>query len=121
MSTTSESHLRSSRVGIVGATGLVGELMRSVLAERAFPVESMRLFASARSAGKQLDWKGTKVAVEDAATADYSGLDVVFFSAGASTSRQLTLLTGAGDPLGGSALEGAKETPPSRPARRVRN
>ncbi len=89
MNTRTKSCPEGVHVGIVGATGLVGELMRSTLAERAFPVRSLRLFASARSAGKRLPWKQSEVAVEDAATADYSGLDVVFFSAGASTSRQL--------------------------------
>ena len=82
-------------VGIVGATGLVGEIMRSVLAEREFPVESLRLFASARSAGKYLRWKDTEIVVEDASTADYSGLDIAFFSAGASTSRKLAPLVAA--------------------------
>lgn len=76
-------------VGIVGATGLVGDLMRSILEERHFPVASLRLFASGRSAGKRLPWKGTEVTVEDAATADYAGLDIVFFSAGATVSRLL--------------------------------
>jgi aspartate-semialdehyde dehydrogenase len=80
---------RGRKVGIVGATGLVGELMRSILDEREFPVESLRLFASARSVGKRLPWQGQEIAVEDASTADYSGLDIVFFSAGATTSRQL--------------------------------
>ena len=83
MSTSPQSYPRSMRVGIVGATGLVGELMLSILAERQFPVESLRLFASARSAGRSLQWKGAAIAVEDASTADYAGLDVVFFSAGA--------------------------------------
>ncbi len=77
------------KVGIVGATGLVGELMRAILAERAFPVTSLRLFASARSAGRRLPWKNTDIVVEDAAKADYAGLDIVFFSAGGSTSKQL--------------------------------
>lgn len=76
-------------VGIVGATGLVGELMRSILAQRALPIASMRYFASARSAGQQLEWQGSPVLVEDASPADYSGLDVVFFSAGGGTSKQL--------------------------------
>jgi aspartate-semialdehyde dehydrogenase len=76
-------------VGIVGATGLVGEFMRATLAERTFPVRTLRLFASERSAGTSLPWKDTSVVVENAATADYSGLDVVFFSAGAETSRRL--------------------------------
>ena len=76
-------------VGIVGATGLVGEMMRLLLAERDFPLASLRLFASARSAGSILSWKGRDIVVEDAATADYAGLDVVFFSAGGSTSKAL--------------------------------
>jgi len=82
-------------IGIVGATGMVGEIMRSILAERNFPVASLRLFASARSAGKPLQWRGTQILVEDAATADYAGLDIVFFSAGASTSRQLAPVVAA--------------------------
>lgn len=73
------------RVGIVGATGQVGTVMRRILAERAFPLDELRLFASARSAGTVLDG----VTVEDAATADYSGLDIVLFSAGGATSRAL--------------------------------
>ena len=76
-------------VGVVGATGLVGSMMRELLAERNFPVGTLRLFASARSAGKVVDFKGTPVTVEDAETADYAGLDVVFFSAGGSTSKAL--------------------------------
>ncbi len=72
-------------VGIVGATGLVGSMIREILAERNFPIAKLRLFASARSAGKELDG----VMVEDAATADFSGLDIVLFSAGGSTSREL--------------------------------
>ncbi|MEU9476591.1 aspartate-semialdehyde dehydrogenase [Streptomyces sp. NPDC048191] len=73
------------RVGIVGATGQVGTVMRRILTERDFPVTQLRLFASARSAGTVLDG----VTVEDAATADYTGLDIVLFSAGGSTSRAL--------------------------------
>ncbi|OJY71711.1 MAG: aspartate-semialdehyde dehydrogenase [Sphingobium sp. 66-54] len=76
-------------VGIVGATGLVGSMMQQLLAERAFPVGTLRLFASARSAGKQMEWQGQTVMVEDAATADFTGLDIVFFSAGGSTSRAI--------------------------------
>ncbi|HWJ61634.1 MAG TPA: aspartate-semialdehyde dehydrogenase [Acidimicrobiales bacterium] len=77
------------RVGIVGATGQVGSVMRGILAERDFPVTELRLFASARSVGRTLDWKGTEIAIEDAATADYSGLDIVLFSAGGATSKEL--------------------------------
>ena len=63
--------------------------MRGILAERDFPVTELRLFASARSAGRTLDWQGTEVAIEDASTADYAGLDVVLFSAGGATSKEL--------------------------------
>ncbi|MFE1754067.1 aspartate-semialdehyde dehydrogenase [Streptomyces anandii] len=73
------------RVGIVGATGQVGTVMRRILTERDFPVTELRLFASARSAGTVLDG----VTVEDAAAADYTGLDIVLFSAGGATSRAL--------------------------------
>lgn len=73
------------RVGIVGATGQVGTVMRSILKERNFPLTELRLFASARSAGTILDG----VTVEDAATADYTGLDIVLFSAGGATSKAL--------------------------------
>ncbi|MFF4379022.1 aspartate-semialdehyde dehydrogenase [Kitasatospora sp. NPDC001547] len=77
------------KIGIVGATGQVGGVVREILAERNFPVERLRLFASARSAGRTLPWQGTEVTVEDAATADYTGLDIVIFSAGGSTSKAL--------------------------------
>ncbi|GLF93679.1 aspartate-semialdehyde dehydrogenase [Streptomyces yaizuensis] len=77
------------RVGIVGATGQVGTVMRNILAERKFPVEELRLFASARSAGSTLTWEGREITVEDAATADFSGLDIALFSAGGATSRAL--------------------------------
>ncbi|NJP75051.1 aspartate-semialdehyde dehydrogenase, partial [Streptomyces sp. C1-2] len=73
------------RVGIVGATGQVGTVMRRILVERAFPVTELRLFASARSAGSVVDG----VTVEDAAQADYTGLDIVLFSAGGATSKAL--------------------------------
>jgi len=77
------------RVGIFGATGLVGGMMRSLLAERRFPVSDLRLFASPRSVGRRLPWEGGEVEVEDAASSDYSGLDLALFSAGATVSREL--------------------------------
>ncbi|MFE4367092.1 aspartate-semialdehyde dehydrogenase [Streptomyces sp. NPDC056835] len=77
------------KVGIVGATGQVGTVMRGVLAERGFPVTELRLFASARSAGSVIEWQGAAITVEDASTADYSGLDIVLFSAGGATSKAL--------------------------------
>ena len=76
-------------VGIVGATGLVGQMMMEMLDERDSPLGSLRLFASARWAGKTIPFRGQDIAVEDAATADFSGLDIVFFSAGGSTSKAL--------------------------------
>jgi aspartate-semialdehyde dehydrogenase len=75
------------RVGVVGATGQVGGVMRKLLAERGFPVREIRFFASARSAGTKLPWQDEQIVVEDAATADPSGLDIALFSAGGSTSR----------------------------------
>jgi aspartate-semialdehyde dehydrogenase len=75
------------RVGVVGATGQVGAVMRRLLEERDFPVAEIRFFASARSAGTMLPWKGTDVVVEDASTADPTGLDIALFSAGGATSR----------------------------------
>jgi aspartate-semialdehyde dehydrogenase len=63
--------------------------MRGILAERDFPVTELRLFASARSAGRTMDWNGAEIAIEDAATADFSGLDIVLFSAGGATSKEL--------------------------------
>src|SRR3954468_13793421 len=77
------------RVGIVGATGQVGAVLLGVLEERGFPVTELRLFASARSAGRTMGWKGTDVTIEDAATASFDGLDIVLFSAGGATSREL--------------------------------
>lgn len=77
-------------VGIIGATGLVGGVIRSVLAERRFPLTSLRLFASPRSVGRRLMWLDGEIEVEDAATADLAGLDFALFSAGATASRALS-------------------------------
>jgi aspartate-semialdehyde dehydrogenase len=60
--------------------------MRTLLAERSFPITDIRFFASARSAGRKLDFAGTEVTVEDTATADFSGLDVALFSNGKTAS-----------------------------------
>lgn len=70
------------RVGVFGATGQVGEVMRDLLLQRNFPVDEIRFFASARSAGKQIPFGDKQVTVEDTATADFSGLDIALFSAG---------------------------------------
>ena len=74
-------------IGVVGATGQVGAVVRRLLEERDFPVASIRFFASARSAGSTLSFKGTAIVVEDASMADPTGLDIAIFSAGASTSK----------------------------------
>lgn len=78
---------RAASIGIVGATGQVGVAMRQILEERSFPADQVRFFASARSAGTVLPFAGRETTVEDAETADPSGLDIALFSAGATTSR----------------------------------
>lgn len=75
------------KIGVVGATGQVGAVVRQLLAERNFPVDEIRFFASARSAGTTLPFNGRDIVVEDASTADPSGLDVAIFSAGATTAK----------------------------------
>jgi aspartate-semialdehyde dehydrogenase len=77
------------RVAIVGASGQVGTVMRSILAERGFPVTEMRYFGSARSAGSVLPWGDQDIVVEDAAVADFSGIDVALMSSGATSSKAL--------------------------------
>jgi aspartate-semialdehyde dehydrogenase len=75
------------RIGVVGATGQVGAVVRTLLEERDFPVAEIRYFASARSAGTTLPFRGEDIVVEDATTADPTGLDIAIFSAGATTSK----------------------------------
>ena len=75
-------------VAVVGATGQVGRVMCAMLDQRDFPVKSLRLFSSARSAGSVVTWRGQDITVEDVAKADLSGIDVAIFSAGATASRE---------------------------------
>ena len=82
MSSTAGIH-----IGVVGATGQVGAVVRHLLEQRDFPVAGIRYFASARSAGTTLPWKDDRIVVEDAATADPTGLDIAIFSAGATLSK----------------------------------
>ncbi|MFN6547645.1 aspartate-semialdehyde dehydrogenase [Mycolicibacterium nivoides] len=74
-------------IGVVGATGQVGQVMRTLLEQRNFPASSVRFFASARSEGKKLTFRGQEIEVENSETADPSGLDIALFSAGATMSR----------------------------------
>ena len=76
-------------VAVVGATGQVGAVMRRLLDERDFPLSRVRFFASARSAGTTLPWRGEEIVVEDSATADVSGIDIALFSAGGATSKAI--------------------------------
>lgn len=81
---------RGMNVAVVGATGQVGAVMRRLLEERDLPVASIRWFASARSAGSTLPWRGQDVVVEDVAatpTEDLRGIDIALFSAGGATSK----------------------------------
>ncbi|MDO8731376.1 MAG: aspartate-semialdehyde dehydrogenase [Actinomycetota bacterium] len=80
---------RGLHVAVVGATGQVGTVMRRLLEEREFPIERIRYMASARSAGSTLPWRGQDIVIEDAETADLSGIDIALFSAGGSTSKAL--------------------------------
>ena len=77
-------------IAIVGATGQVGGVMRTLLAERAFPVGTLRFFASARSAGSTIAWGDREVVVEDTATADWSGIDIALVSAGKTASMEFS-------------------------------
>ncbi len=78
----------SYRVAMVGATGAVGETLLSILAEREFPVSELVPLASERSAGGQVEFAGKKVTVQNLADYDFTGVDIAFFSAGGSVSRE---------------------------------
>jgi aspartate-semialdehyde dehydrogenase len=85
------------RVGVVGATGQAGSAMVAILEQRAFPLDELRLYASARSVGQKVTFKGSALLVEDAAKAPRARLDVVLMAAGATTSRELApVLAAAG-------------------------
>ncbi|WP_344154328.1 aspartate-semialdehyde dehydrogenase [Kribbella yunnanensis] len=76
------------RVGVFGATGQVGSVMRQLLVERSFPVDEVRYFASARSAGTTLPFGDREITVEDSATADFGGLELALFSNGKTASKE---------------------------------
>lgn len=75
-------------VAVAGATGAVGRKMLEILQERNFPVEHLKLLASARSAGKSLEFRGEKVVVEELRQDSFAGVDIALFSAGAGVSRE---------------------------------
>jgi len=79
---------RPLRVGIAGATGMVGREFLELLERRALPIAELRLFASRRTAGERVDFRGREHRVEDLAEAQAGGLDLVFFSAGGRVARE---------------------------------
>ena len=92
-------------VAVVGATGQVGTVMREILAERAFPIRELRLFATARSAGTSVEFAGQTVIIEDVETADPTGIDIALFSAGARERvRARGLPDSTGPPLGAGSV-----------------
>lgn len=82
-----ESRAEGINLALLGATGQVGMVMRSILAERRFPLKSLRFLASSRSAGSVLPYQGRNIVVEDVASADLTGIDIAIFSAGSDTSH----------------------------------
>jgi aspartate-semialdehyde dehydrogenase len=78
------------RVGVLGATGLVGSTILELLAEREFPIEELTLFASERSAGKEIEWAGRKLTVQPLRDDTIQGLDLVLSSAGGQVSAEWT-------------------------------
>ena len=83
------SNTPSFTVGIVGATGVVGQELLRLLQERNFPVATLRLFASARSAGKIVEWKERKITIEEARPGVFADVDVAFFAVDGATTRAL--------------------------------
>lgn len=83
-------------LGVFGATGQVGFVMRQILTERKFPIDSIRFFASSRSAGRKLAFQGNEIEVEDSDTANFEGMDIALFSCGAVASRVLAPKVAAG-------------------------
>src|SRR5207248_10663486 len=78
----------SANIAIVGATGAVGQEFLTVLAERRFPIASLKLLASARSAGKTVDFQGKSYTIEELTKDSFKGIEIAFFSAGGSISRE---------------------------------
>jgi aspartate-semialdehyde dehydrogenase len=79
---------RNPHVAVVGATGAVGVEMIKTLEKRQFPLGKLTLLASARSAGKKLQFKGSEVAVQELTKDSFTGIDIALFSAGGSISKE---------------------------------
>ncbi|MBS0631795.1 MAG: aspartate-semialdehyde dehydrogenase, partial [Verrucomicrobia bacterium] len=79
----------SFTVGIVGATGVVGQELLRLLQERNFPISTLRLFASARSAGKVVEWNGKKITIEEARPGVFGDIDVAFMAVDGATTKAL--------------------------------
>lgn len=80
--------MKTFTVAVVGATGAVGQTMLSILQERRFPVASLHVLASERSAGEQIEYDGRKITVQDLAGFDPTGVDFALFSAGGLISKE---------------------------------
>jgi aspartate-semialdehyde dehydrogenase len=87
------------RIGVVGATGVTGEVTLQILAERSFPVDELRLFASERSAGRKLRFEGGEYEVEDLERASFAGLDLVISALPSSLAREYVRRIAAEVPL----------------------
>ncbi|MDX1519886.1 MAG: aspartate-semialdehyde dehydrogenase, partial [Gammaproteobacteria bacterium] len=74
-------------VAVVGATGLVGDTMLSILEQREFPVDKVYAVASSRSAGSRIPFAGEELVVQDLDSFDFKGVDIGLFSPGASVSK----------------------------------
>lgn len=73
--------MKKFKVGILGATGAVGMEMMNILKERNFPIEELKLFSSSRSAGKEIEFDGTTIIVQEASEDAFAGLDIVLGAA----------------------------------------
>ena len=78
---------QSVNIGIVGATGEVGQKILQILDERDYPVNDLRVFASPDSAGKQITWRDQEYTLENGSTAGFIGMDIVFLSAGGDATK----------------------------------
>ncbi len=86
---------KSYSVAVAGATGLVGSQMLACLAERDFPIKSIKMLASARSAGRTIQFKGESFTVEELTEKSFKNVDIAFFSAGGAVSKKFAPIAAA--------------------------